>query len=48
MARIKTIGPDEATGALKERYEAAIQRAGRVWKSRAGHESTARADPDLN
>ncbi len=31
MAWIKTISPEAATGALKERYDAAIRRAGRVW-----------------
>lgn len=31
MAWIKTIPPEEATGYLKEQYEAAIKRAGRVF-----------------
>ncbi len=31
MAWIKTIGLEEASGALRERYEEAIRRAGRVW-----------------
>jgi alkylhydroperoxidase family enzyme len=31
MSWIKTIHLHEATGALKREYDAAIQRAGRVW-----------------
>lgn len=31
MAWIKTIPPEEATGHLKEQYDAAIKRAGRVF-----------------
>jgi uncharacterized peroxidase-related enzyme len=31
MARIETVGPEVATGRLKEMYDAAIARAGRVW-----------------
>lgn len=31
MAWIKVIAPDEATGALEQQYDAAIQRAGRVF-----------------
>ncbi len=31
MAWIKTIPPEEATGQLKELYDAAIRRAGRVF-----------------
>jgi len=31
MPRIRTIPPDEATGALKRHYDAAIRRAGRVY-----------------
>jgi uncharacterized peroxidase-related enzyme len=31
MAWIKTIPPHEATGELKEQYDAAIKRAGRVF-----------------
>jgi len=31
MAWIKTTPPDEATGALKVQYDAAIRRAGRVF-----------------
>jgi uncharacterized peroxidase-related enzyme len=32
MAYIKTIEPDEAQGPLKDEYEAAIARAGRVYQ----------------
>jgi len=32
MAYIETIGPDGAQGPLKEEYEAAIARAGRVYQ----------------
>ena len=31
MAWIKTIAVGEATGALKRHYDAAIERAGKVW-----------------
>lgn len=31
MAYIRTIAPEEATGALKPQYDAAIKRAGRVF-----------------
>lgn len=31
MARIRITPPEEATGALKDTYDAAQQRAGRVW-----------------
>ncbi len=31
MAWIKTIAPSEATGPLKECYDRAVRRAGRVW-----------------
>jgi len=31
MAYIRTIHPAEATGELRQRYEAAVQRAGRVY-----------------
>lgn len=31
MAWITTIGPEKATGALRERYEEAVRRAGRIW-----------------
>lgn len=31
MARIRITPPEEATGALKDTYDAAEQRAGRVW-----------------
>lgn len=31
MAWIKTLGLEEATGRLKEQYDAAMQRAGRIW-----------------
>ncbi len=31
MAYIRTIPPEEATGELKEEYEAAVRRAGRVF-----------------
>ncbi len=31
MSWIKTIHLDQASGALKREYDAAIQRAGRVW-----------------
>lgn len=31
MAWIKTVGPEEATGLLKARYDEAIRRAGRIW-----------------
>lgn len=31
MAWIRTITPEEATGALKAEYDAAVKRAGRVW-----------------
>jgi uncharacterized peroxidase-related enzyme len=31
MAWIKTVPPEEATGRLKEQYEAAIKRAGRIF-----------------
>ena len=31
MAWIRIASPDEATGRLKKIYDAAIQRAGRVW-----------------
>ncbi len=31
MAWIKTIDPEEATGPLRERYDEAVRRAGRVW-----------------
>jgi len=31
MARIKTVSNDNATGALREEYEAAIRRAGHVF-----------------
>ena len=32
MAWIEVIGPGEATGVLQRQYEAAIKRAGRVWR----------------
>lgn len=31
MAWIRTISPEEATGELKQHYDAALQRAGRVF-----------------
>ncbi len=31
MAWIKTVAPEHATGLLKAEYDAATQRAGRVW-----------------
>ena len=31
MAHIRLIGPDEATGLLKEEYDAAVARAGKVF-----------------
>ena len=31
MAWITTVSPEEATGPLRERYEEAVRRAGRVW-----------------
>ena len=31
MAYIRTIAPEDATGELKQHYDAAIQRAGRVY-----------------
>lgn len=31
MAYIRTIAPDEATGELKQHYDAAVKRAGRVF-----------------
>ena len=31
MAYIRTIAPEEATGALKQQYDAAIKRAGHVF-----------------
>jgi len=31
MAWIKTLGLEEATGRLKDQYDAAMQRAGRIW-----------------
>lgn len=31
MPFIRTVHPDHATGALKREYDAAIQRAGRIW-----------------
>lgn len=31
MAWIRLTGPEEATGLLKREYDAAIQRAGRIW-----------------
>lgn len=31
MAWIRTVAPEEATGALKAEYDAAVKRAGRVW-----------------
>jgi alkylhydroperoxidase family enzyme len=31
MAYIRTIAPEEATGEIKHQYDAAIQRAGRVY-----------------
>ncbi|MBI3997877.1 MAG: carboxymuconolactone decarboxylase family protein [Armatimonadetes bacterium] len=31
MAWIRTIAPEVATGALRERYDEAVRRAGRVW-----------------
>lgn len=31
MPYIKTISPEEALGALKREYDAAMQRAGRIW-----------------
>lgn len=31
MPWIRVIGLDEATGLLKQQYEAALQRAGRIW-----------------
>lgn len=32
MPWIRVIGPDEATGFLKKQYDAALKRAGRVWR----------------
>lgn len=32
MAWIEVISPDEATGALKQQYDAAMKRAGRIWR----------------
>lgn len=31
MPWIKTIRPENATGLLKQQYEAAVKRAGRIW-----------------
>ncbi len=31
MAWIRTIAPEEATGALKAEYDRALRRAGRLW-----------------
>ncbi len=31
MPRIKTIPPEEATGLLKQQYDAAVRRAGRIF-----------------
>lgn len=31
MARIRTVPPEEATGLLKQQYDAAIKRAGRIF-----------------
>lgn len=28
---IETVSPDEATGAVKHEYDAAVKRAGRIW-----------------
>jgi hypothetical protein len=42
MAWIRTVPPDKATGSLRDCYERAFRRAGRVWNmrpwSRAGTE----------
>ena len=31
MPRISTIPPEEASGLLKQQYDAAVKRAGRIW-----------------